>query len=304
MTKHNLSTVRNRIYKSLASELAGFNESGQDAGEFEAALGRISNKIAREIYFEPDGVYGNYVRHVERRLANIEELLRRDNPGDGAICRWREEGEDQAILKLIIPRGPIFSVGQIGPDGKKTGESENVAKVTLKKWLEGADDVTVIDPYLFKRSQDDSESTEVTEKLNVDYSKAILDTLGNQNFVTFIYMSNENKANKGGPKKVSKGIADYIEAHVKSRIRKCCFRAVEDLHDRVWIRRNKNGTHSAKVIGTSLDGIGKRATYLIDMPPEDWALYKDYVTYLTKNSIPDMQRPINFTKKRAALAGT
>lgn len=75
-----ISTVRNWIFKSLSSELARFNEHGRDASEFEAALKRISNEIAREIHFGPAYFHGNYVHRVERRLDDIEELLKRGNP--------------------------------------------------------------------------------------------------------------------------------------------------------------------------------------------------------------------------------
>ena len=284
------------IYDSLVTKLSSLTEIEIGSEKWHKELARISSELAREFRFDDYFFYESRLHDVTHRLGKIEKLLERGKSDDAAICRWRQEGEEHEILKLIIAGAPASNGGQI--DSEKKNEGLKIAVETLQNWLKNANEVTVIDPFIFKRSQPNhyTEKKEETERLDKSHAQAILDILGKMDVVHFFYKTNTGDKTD----KVSKGVADYIESNVKNNIKKVYFHVVEDLHDRIWIRKIQNEKDSAKVVGTSLDGIGKRPTYLLDLPLIDVPVIMKYVDSLRKVAQMDTSRPINFKKLRPA----
>lgn len=224
--------------------------------------------------------------------------MQRGKSEDAAICRWRQEKEDCEILKLIVPGAAVSKMGQVSVEEKEKGRKFAVG--TLMSCFHNASEATVIDPFIFRRSQGYQEEPELTKTLDAAHAQAqaILDILGKKDVVHFYY-----KAISGHAKtKVSTGVADYIEKNIGGNIKKFVFHVVNDLHDRVWIRKTRNDVDSAKVVGTSLDGIGKRPTYLIDMPSTDLPAFITYVKSLSLVAQTDTNRPMNFKKPVTRLA--
>lgn len=219
---------------------------------------------------------------VDQKLEAIRELLDSQR-GDGPVCRWREESAPDNISKLILKGGPSLLADY---SGKKQADE------SLAKWLDSAVEIICIDPFLFKRSHDAGETSAEALEKDYEYADQLLAVLGREKQVQFIYRGNAAKGSSAI--KVSTNVANRIESSLAAVGLKATFRVVEDLHDRVWLKRDRKGSWSAKVIGTSRDGIGRRPTYLIDMSSTDCADYRPYVDYLVGISQVSHERPINF----------
>ena len=151
----------------------------------------------------------------------------------------------------------------------------------LKKWLENAKEVVIIDPYIFKRSSNSDESDDDRATKDSSHISRLVDTVGTVKNITFIYGFAEKKS-----KIISLGIAEKIANALRKPGFKVKYYCAKNLHDRVWIKTDSAGMTSAKVIGTSWDGIGNRPTYIIDMDDNDLSQYMNYVRYLIQTSEP------------------
>lgn len=228
-------------------------------------------------------------RRLDRRFSDLENELTEirkalnSNRNGGPVCRFRGDDAPEGILHLITQGGPSLIADY---SGKREMDR------SLSNWLKESVEVICIDPYLFKRSQSGTEDPAETLRKDNEYADQLLAVLGKKKQVQFIYRSERGQGKSA--LKVSPNVADRIEAKIPALGIQATFRAVEDLHDRVWLMRDKKNNWHAKVVGTSRDGIGKRPTYLVDMTAEDCREYRPYVDFLIANSEVSHERPVNF----------
>lgn len=223
--------------------------------------------------------------------------------GDGILREIRSIGHSCPLIGSQSSNGPIELIVDGGPSTTAKARGKNQADEALSDWLRDAVEVVAIDPFLFKREKthDHSETAEESAKYDVDYADALLDVFGTNKAIKFIYKGNPSK-NEGGPTKVSQGVANRIADQLATKKLKVTFYVVEDLHDRVLLKRDAKERWHGKVIGTSRGGIGRRPTYIIDMTQNDVSNYHPYVTHLISASQQSHERPIDFKKARSQRA--
>ncbi len=271
-------------------------------------LERLAKRIAYDTYFggldlRPVVELQNRFRHLEDRYERLEnqvssamsiilnELTRGFNR-PAIRCRMRDDDESDTITKFIVPGGPsseIVERGRIQADD------------FLSNWLEDALEITILDPFLFKREtpshSEVAETHEEREAAETRHADDLLALLGKRKQINFIYRGNPNKGD-GGPLKVTQRVANRIADRLSELEIKATFFVVEDLHDRVWMKLDSRGRWHAKVIGTSRGGIGKRPTYILSMEPEDCAEYLKFVRSLMDRAQKNHERPMDFKKPR------
>jgi hypothetical protein len=271
-------------------------------------------RIAKEIYIEALDLeheieWRRYYHHEIFR--QLEDINKKQNDfdssikeisstlGDGILREIRSIGHSCPLIGSQSSNGPIELIVNGGPSTTAKERGKNQADEALSDWLRDAVEVVAIDPFLFKREKTHghSETAEETAKYDVDYADALLDIFGTNRAIKFIYKGNPSK-NEGGPTKVSQGVANRIADQLATKKLKVTFHVVEDLHDRVWLKRDAKERWHGKVIGTSRGGIGRRPTYIIDMTQSDVSNYHPYVTHLISASQQSHERPIDFKKAR------
>ncbi|MGG7649364.1 hypothetical protein ACQ4OB_15240 [Pseudomonas sp. ES4] len=234
-----------------------------------------------EEYFER---YIYDVFHTNRRLSlQLEELdkkLSRTINIEPFHCPLNGGGSSTSPTELIVAGGSSNSAIE---KGRKQSDT------ILKKWLENSSKVHIIDPYIFKRSHSKKETKDESLVLDRKYIEDLLDVIGRDKEVDFIY-----KSKISGDTKISPTIANIVETSISKQNLKAKFWVAPDLHDRIWISEDSKGNTSAKVLGTSRDGIGKRPTYILDMPPEDIREYWKYVKHLKEISQKNNSRPTHY----------
>jgi hypothetical protein len=223
---------------------------------------------------------------IDRQLADLSEKIASNG------CRYQNGGtSDGANTQLITTGGPSVSA-------VVKGKAE--AREELGGWLADAEEAIIIDPYLFKRSQN-GESSDETERLDREYANQILAILGTKvKKIRFIYKGTYRDH-------ISPSVASFFATEVRKRgIAPLYTPARDDLHDRVWLKKDTKGRWAAKVIGTSLDGIGRRPTYIVDMPSDDIEKYNAYVHHLISLSNVSSESPTTLPparKKRVSNSG-
>jgi len=229
---------------------------------------------------------------IASATSSILEELDKGFNRPAITCRMRDDDGLAGIAQLIVTGGPSLQAVERGRE-----QADNFLSI----WLEDADEVTILDPFLFKREkpfQDEVESDAVRQAAEHRHADELLALLGKNKRVNFIYRGNPNKGD-GGPQKVTQGVANRIADQLDVLALKATFYVVEDLHDRVWMKLDKKGCWNANVVGTSRGGIGKRPTYILPMGPNDCGEYIKYVHHLMSRAQKSNERPIDFKKPRA-----
>jgi len=280
--------------------------------------GRICERISRELYerFRPTLSEMFKLPEVLREMRETRDhqvwVLKQTVASNDAVlkqlqaltesprpfCALRESEGEGGYAEWIISGGPSLAANS---DGKREHDG------LLREWLEDAVEIIAIDPFLFKRERGNGkhESDEERDNLNHAYADALLDVVGRDRVVNFIYRGNPSK-DEGGPIKVTQGVANRIADSLEKLALKANFYVVEDLHDRVWLKKKKSNTWAGRVIGTSRGGIGSRPTYMIDMSADDVVHYWPYVEHLKRSAQLSHERPIDFKKappKKASNSG-
>ena len=214
---------------------------------FDRTLDRISpfygRKRYREEYF--DSIH-RHLDQLESKISNIDF--------SGRECAFKG--------KEIIGRFPQFLTALDDIAASHSGQK------TLEKGFEGwftSGTAVVLDPYIFSNGPQD-------ETL---YCNGVVDIIGpDADRIDFYF--NKKKYNKAVADKIFQGLNNL-------KIRTFNFYQCRNIHDRVWmhhpdttINLSKSGW-KGRVIGASINGVGKRPTYVIEMPKIDVEAYSDYV---------------------------
>lgn len=301
--------IRREIEDILQSFVSEFREVDQSEKLsrlatviYSVVLGRVEDLRWRRYEFH--GIFrrldelDSRQRELESSMKGIpdkfRDLILREALSVGPLCPLCKSRESADYSELIVDGGPSVTA-------KERGRAQ--ADETLGDWVRGAVEVIAIDPFLFKREKmsEHNETAVESGENDVIYADALLDLLGVDKVVQFIYKGNPGKSD-GGPIKVSQGVANRVADQISIRRLKVTFNVVEDLHDRVWLKRDAKGRWYGKVIGTSRGGIGRRPTCIIDMPQGDVDKYRSYVDYLIGVSQQSHERPIDFKKPRRPKA--
>jgi hypothetical protein len=275
---------------------------------WEQRLEHVARRIADDTYYgypdsapgvvllarirQLEGQYEKLENQVASATSSIIDELNKGFNRPAIACRMRDEDMSAGIAQLIVSGGP--SVQAV-----KRGRSE--ADDFLSTWLEDAEVVTILDPFLFKRENphpDQVETDAARQAAEHRHADELLALLGTRKRVNFIYRGNPDKSN-GGPQKVTQGVANRIADCLEVMALKATFYVVEDLHDRVWMKLDKKGRWHANAVGTSRGGIGRRPTYILSMEPDDCGEYLTFVHSLMDRAQQSHERPIDFKKPRS-----
>lgn len=303
---HNYDRWVERVLRLLRQGFEGLRN--EEAEVRDQRLERLAHRIASKTYygdpdFPPAVALHARIQHLEDRYERLENqvafstsrILDELNKGfnrPAITCRMRDDDVSGPIAKLIVSGGPSL-------EALERGRAE--ADDFLSKWLGDAEEITILDPFLFKREKprhdevaETDEERQVAEHCHAD---ELLALLGKGKRVNFIYRGNPDKGD-GGPQKVTQGVANRIADRLKELGLKATFFVVEDLHDRVWMKLDKKGRWHAKVVGTSRGGVGRRPTYILSMEPGDCGEYLTFVHSLMARAQKSHERPIDFKKPR------
>lgn len=301
-----------RVYENLVRDLTLRMRQVMESEQFDSReLDRRLEILARDIIEKVDsssalwrhGIFldkrinqiADHYEFLDRKISESTSIIleKLDAGADRAasVCRLRSNDASNGIAKLIVTGGPSIHA-------LERGRAE--ADGFLKKWVSDAEEITVIDPFLFKREKPSHETPETEEEQHsaeVKYANELLMILGKSKKVNFIYKGNPDKRD-GGPQKVNKVVAETVANRIGSLALKSKFFVVDDLHDRVWIKRTKKQDWHALALGTSRGGIGKRPTYILPMSADDCESYMHYVESLMHRAQLSHERPIDFKRPR------
>ncbi|RRU77617.1 hypothetical protein [Stenotrophomonas maltophilia] len=231
-------------------------------------------------------------QHISRETASIRESIDSIRLKETVTCRFRDKESTGDFAQLIVAGGP---------SSKAMVRGRVEADDFLKNWLLDAVEITILDPFLFKREAPWSDAPETADQraaAEVKYADDLLQVIGKNKNANFIYKGNPGKSD-GGPTKVTQGVANRFAARLGEFGMKATFCVVDDLHDRVWMKRDHRARWHACAVGTSRGGVGKRPTYILQMSPEDCAEYLKYVEHLMGTAQKSHERPLDFKRRRA-----
>ena len=293
-----------RILSQMQQALEGQRDETHD---WNRRLEDLAHRIVKETYFDVEftrsgAFFRERMDRIESQYRNLDEkvakstsvILNRLEAGlnrPALACRMRDADVAGDFAQFIVNGGPSIQAleqGQTEADG------------FLERWLADAEEVTILDPFLFKREKplhDEVESDEVRQAAEVQYADDLLKVLGKKKKVNFIYKGNPDKRD-GGPQKVNQVVANRIADRLGTLQLKATFFVVNDLHDRVWMKRKKNSDWKAHALGTSRGGIGKRPTYILPMSSDDCESYMNFVDSLMDRAQKSHERPIDFKRPR------
>lgn len=119
----------------------------------------------------------------------------------------------------------------------------------LRDFTVDAKSLIIVDPYIFSGEQ--SSAKQISDELKKSAR------IGGRSLkrIHFIY----------DPAKVTIAIKNSVKELLASKSVRMTEAKTAELHDRVWITDRKRGI----VVGTSLNGIGKRAAFLLPLPDPD-----------------------------------
>jgi hypothetical protein len=132
----------------------------------------------------------------------------------------------------------------------------------LRDFTKGAEKLIIIDPYFFNGSKKKLEN--FIENINKNIR------ISNLRYLTVVYDGEENVITKSYKKSLEK-IARELG---------CTLRCIstDKFHDRIWIKDRE----SATLVGTSLNGIGGRLSFIIPLPNNDLS---ELLSYLDENEL-------------------
>lgn len=294
-----------RILSQMQQALEGRRD---ETHEWNSRLEVLARRIVEETYFDVpftrsgalfrermDRIEWQYRRLDEKVAESTSAILERLEAAinrPALACRMRDDDSAGGLVQLIVAGGPSIQAVEQG---------RTEADGFLERWLADAEEVTILDPFLFKREKprhDEVESDEVRQAAEVQYADDLLKVLGKKKKVNFIYRGNPDKGD-GGPQKVNQVVANRIADRLGPLELKAAFFVVDDLHDRVWMKRKKDSDWQAYALGTSRGGIGKRPTYILPMSSGDCESYMNFVDSLMYQAQKSYERPIDFKRARA-----
>lgn len=139
------------------------------------------------------------------------------------------------------------------------------------KWLADAVRCVVVDPYVFHPASETP----------ADYVAGLVEIIGPHADRVDFYFSAATDRYKPA---VAAGVhAGLVASYKGSKVRRFAYYDCRDMHDRVWLQHTSCVDDppyvgwSARVVGSSVNGVRKRPTYVVDMEQDD---ANDYAKYL------------------------
>jgi hypothetical protein len=127
----------------------------------------------------------------------------------------------------------------------------------LRNFTKNAEKLIIIDPYFFNGSKKHLEKfiENITKNIRISSLK----------YLTVVYDGEENVITKSYKKSLEK----------IARESRCILRCIstDEFHDRIWIKDRE----SAILVGTSLNGIGGRLSFIVPLPNNDLSELLDYL---------------------------
>jgi len=164
-----------------------------------------------------------------------------------------------------------------------TGSSKFIG--SLSKWFEGKNRAAIIDPYIFSSGNEDQKK----------YCQGLVELIGKSPERIDFYFRHTAKS-------YNKNIADDVVNELnKDKKRDFNFFACANIHDRVWMAHYSTEDTPPKagwegrVVGSSVNGIKIRPTYIIEMPKKDVEEYSTYLMHLQNEGGIEKARAPHFT---------
>jgi len=215
----------------------------------------VSQHELRRVYRRVWGVDKVVIESIEpTRLKAIEDRL--DyliSNSDRSVCRF---GSDE----IGEPQFPQFMVAR-GPRGREEGNNK------LSRWLKDASTLTVVDPYFvtpggYRNAEDYSEALEII------FAPALKELE--------VFFNSDYREEQ---------VANWLNEAIKNKRVSRTFYATKEIHDRIWIKERKDdGAFFAKVIGCSFHNLGRKPTYILDLPNSDLDEYMKHLRFLRGQS--------------------
>lgn len=188
------------------------------------------------------------------RLRAIEEKL--DyliNKSEQRVCHYDDSGgQEPQDMQFLVSRGA---------KGRDQGNNK------LGRWLKDAKNITIVDPYFFDKG---------SYKDVLDYNRAL----------EFILPPTVQKLEVFyNPDYHNKEVGVQLNKDLQTKNVSRTYVASKNIHDRVWIKERKSdGAMLAKVIGCSFHNIGKKPTYILDLPSFDLDEYMKDLKHIREES--------------------
>lgn len=162
----------------------------------------------------------------------------------------------------LLEREPSLIEMLVAPGNRELGLKE------IRDFTKDTEKLIVIDPYIF------SGSKEAASQIAQEFARAARISGRQLRDVHIVYdLSHSTNA-------VKKAVENVAKTHVRLTMS-----TSEDMHDRVWIAdRNR-----ALAVGTSLNGIGKRAAFLLPLPKSD---LDALLEFMDENSLSRVRKEI------------
>jgi hypothetical protein len=200
------------------------------------------------------------VENQESDLSQIRHWIR--------YWRWDRPTRDEIASRLLLierrleslkPQRCALAEGDCanrvirfvtGLEGRQSEERKHITK-----WLSGASQLTVVDPYFFSFSRPNK-----VYRTRAQYVEAMIALFPNT-------LKSIEVFHQPGPNR------EIISAFKKH----CCTKSItlrtwitNEVHDRVWIKSNEE----AIALGTSFGGLGNKIAFILDLPPEDLGVFR------------------------------
>jgi hypothetical protein len=202
-----------------------------------------------------------YKRISEYELKGIISIVIQDT-----IFNLRPELEDIIFQKIMsvpqvyeILNTPQASLAMVIAQG-----DPNPGVDLLKKRMANAKELIICDPYFF--------FYDPIHKSENEYVKEITSILPNKKLNDLTIYCKKPK---------SPSIIKNLKSQISPKV-DCHVYAVNDIHDRVWIKDATRGL----LVGTSFGGLGKKVTFIINLPKKDLVDFLELLDGLKSRNIP------------------
>lgn len=132
--------------------------------------------------------------------------------------------------------------------------SEEVGKQTLQSTIKGATKLTICDPYLFHTPRNTTSQEYAEQLISILPCDSLLE-------LTLFYQAPQSRSSLGE-------FANRVPKHILLN-----GFMTNNIHDRVWIINDSR----AIVVGTSFGGLGKKYSFLLDLPDDDLNEFKSFL---------------------------
>lgn len=174
---------------------------------------------------------------TEELLANIKKLLAEQQVR--SQCRLADEDASGATRLLMIG-----------------GQRKEPLK-DLRQWIKGASRLVIADPYFMHGDPTSWNWSGISDKEKKkrakEYAEEIKTVFGDVKTVEIFHLP-------GPPREVSTAMRKVVFAQ-----RNVQYFPTTEIHDRVWIKDGED----ARIVGTSFGGIGRKLSFMLDLPDED-----------------------------------